>query len=286
VSALGRACVAEVFGTYLLVLFGTGSVAAAVLTGAQVGLWQVAAVWGFGVSIAIYATAAISGAHLNPAVSLAFAVLRPSSFPRSYVLPYWGAQLTGAILAGLTVLAVFSPFLDRFEADHAIERGAAGSEASAMVFGEYFPNPAIFGTGADAEALVGPVMAASVEALGTGILVFVVFALIEPRNSGRPHWMTPFFIGFTVAVLISLFAPITQAGWNPARDFGPRIVAFFAGWGDIAIPGPRNGFWAYIVGPLLGGLVGGALYDRLLRPFLPSDGDAAARLDGEPEAVA
>lgn len=284
-NSLGRACVAEVFGTYLLVLFGTGAVAAAVLTGAHVGLWQVAAVWGFGVSIAIYATAAISGAHLNPAVSLAFAILRPSSFPRSYVLPYWGAQMTGAVLAGLTVLATFSPFLDRFEADHAIERGAAGSEASAMVFGEYFPNPAMFGTGADAEALVGPLMAASVEALGTGILVFAIFALIDPRNSGRPSWMAPFFIGFTVAILISLFAPITQAGWNPARDFGPRIVAFFAGWDAIAIPGPRNGFWAYIVGPLVGGPVGGTLYDRVLRPLFPTDGATTARLDGEPEAI-
>jgi MIP family channel proteins len=285
VTTLGRACIAEVIGTYLLVLFGTGSVAAAVLTGAQVGLWQVAAVWGFGVSLAIYATAAVSGAHLNPAVTLAFGVLRPEAFPRARILPYWGAQVAGAILAGLTVLAVFSPFLDRFETEHGIERGAAGSEASAMVFGEYFPNPAMFGTGAEAEALVGPLMAASVEALGTGILVFVIFALIEPRNASRPHWMTPFFIGFTVAALISLFAPITQAGWNPARDFGPRLVAFFAGWGDIAIPGPRSGFWVYIVGPIVGGLVGGTLYDRLVRPFLPPDGLASARLDGEPETA-
>jgi glycerol uptake facilitator-like aquaporin len=71
-------------------------------------------------------------------------------------------------------------------------------------------------------------------------------------------------------VLISLFAPITQAGWNPARDFGPRVVAFLAGWGDIAIPGPRNGFWVYIVGPLVGGPIGAAVYDLALRPaFAP-----------------
>ncbi|MGE3960843.1 MAG: MIP/aquaporin family protein [Dehalococcoidia bacterium] len=268
-TSLGRACAAEVVGTFLLVLFGTGSVAAAVLTGAQVGIWQVAVVWGFGVTLAIYATAAVSGAHLNPAVTLAFALLRPAAFPRARVLPYWGAQLAGAILAGAVVLAVFGPFVDRFEEQRGIERGEAGSEASAMVFGEYFPNPAVFGTGAEAEELVGPLMATAVEALGTGVLVFLIFALIDPRNGARPQWMTPFFIGFTVAVLISLFAPITQAGWNPARDFGPRIVAFLAGWGEIAIPGPRGGFLAYIVGPLVGGTVGGVIYDWTIGRALP-----------------
>ncbi|MCH9012477.1 MAG: aquaporin [Proteobacteria bacterium] len=76
-----RACVAEVVGTYLLVLFGTGSVAAAVLAGAQVGLWQVAVVWGFGITMAIYVTAGVSGAHLNPAVSRTFAIFRRRQFP-------------------------------------------------------------------------------------------------------------------------------------------------------------------------------------------------------------
>lgn len=268
-TPLLRACGAEVVGTFLLVLFGTGSVAAAVLTGAQAGLWQVAVVWGFGVTLAIYATAAVSGAHLNPAVTLAFAILRRESFPRDRILPYWGAQLTGAVLAAVVVLAVFSPFIDRFEEQNGITRGEAGSELSAMIFGEYFPNPAMFGTGEEAEALVSPLMATAVEALGTGVLVFLIFALIEPRNGTRPQWLTPFFIGFTVAVLISLFAPITQAGWNPARDFGPRIVAFLAGWGEIAIPGPRAGFVAYIVGPLVGGTLGGLIYDWTIRSSLP-----------------
>src|SRR6266511_5022335 len=95
---LRRALVGEAVGTFLLVLFGTGSVAAAVLTGAQVGLWQVAVVWGFGVALAIYCSAAASGAHLNPAVSLAFALWRPSGFPWRRLLPYWLAQLVGAVL--------------------------------------------------------------------------------------------------------------------------------------------------------------------------------------------
>jgi glycerol uptake facilitator protein len=259
--------VAEVLGTFILVLFGTGSVAAAVMTGAQVGLWQVAVVWGFGVTLAIYATASVSGAHLNPAVSLAFAVLRPDDFPRRRLLPYWGSQLAGGVLAGAVVLAIFGPFIDRFEDDRGLVRGDDGSQASAMVFGEYFPNPAIFGTDDAAFELVSPLMAVSVEAFGTGVLVFMIFALVDRWNLGRPGTsLAPFFIGFTVAALISLFAPITQGAWNPARDFGPRIVAFAAGWDSIAIPGPRNGFWVYIVGPLVGGLVGGTLYEQLIRP--------------------
>src|ERR687897_706708 len=125
---LAAALVGEALGTFLLVLFGTGSVACAVLTGALQGLWQVAVVWGFGVTIAIYCSAALSGAHLNPAVSLAFALLRPKAFPRSRLLPYCAAQLVGAVAAGLVVWAVFAPFLARFEAREGLIRGAPGSE--------------------------------------------------------------------------------------------------------------------------------------------------------------
>lgn len=264
------ALVGEVLGTFLLVLFGTGSVACAVLTGALQGLWQVAVVWGFGVTIAIYCSAALSGAHLNPAVSLAFALLRPRSFPLERLLPYVVAQLAGAVLAGLAVWAIFAPFLARFEAKEGLVRGAAGSERAAMIFGEYFPNPAVFGTGPDAAALVSPLGAMLVEALGTAILVLVIFSLTDPDNRAAPEpTLVPFFIGFTVAVLISLFAPLTQAGWNPARDFGPRLVALLAGYGSVAIPGPHGGFWVYIVGPLAGGLVGGLVYERIVRPVMP-----------------
>ena len=268
-SRATRTYVAEVVGTYLLVLFGTGAVASAVMTDALQGLWQVAVVWGFGVTLAIYATAAVSGAHLNPAVSLAFAIFRPADFPWSRLVPYWAAQLAGGILAGLTVLAVWGPFIERFEEANDLVRGEPGSQLSAMVFGEYFPNPAAFGTDAEAFDLVSPLGAVGVEALGTAVLVFMIFALTDPRNGGGPaRYLWPFLIGFTVAALISLFAPITQAAWNPARDFGPRIVAFLAGWEEIAIPGPRNGFWVYIAGPLIGGSIGAAAYDLLVRPGL------------------
>ncbi|MGQ4807647.1 Propanediol diffusion facilitator [Candidatus Entotheonellaceae bacterium PAL068K] len=258
---LGRALIGEILGTYLLVLFGTGSVAAAVLTGAQQGLWQVAVVWGFGVTLGIYASASLSGAHLNPAVSLSLSLWRHHDFPARRLLPYIGAQLLGAVLAGLTIAALFWPLIVRFEAVKGLVRGAPGSELSAMMFGEYFPNPALFGTDTAARALIAPWHAAAVEGFGTAVLVFVIFALTAPRNTAIPAGnLAPFFIGFTVAVLISLFAPLTQAGWNPARDFGPRLVAWLLGWGTIAIPGPVGGFWVYIVGPLIGGPVGGLVW--------------------------
>ena len=261
------ACVAETIGTFLMVFFGTGAVAAAVLTDAQVGLWQVAAVWGFGIALAIYATASVSGAHLNPAVSLAFAIFRRQEFP-AYRLPaYWGAQVAGGALAALAVLGVFGPFLSDFEDTNNIVRGEAGSERSGMVFGEYFPNPDIVGVDEAARALVSPAGAVFVEGFGTAILVLVIFALTDRRKAALPtRDLAPLMIGFTVAVLISVLAPITQAGWNPARDFGPRIVAFFAGWGSVAIPGPSAGFWVYIVGPLVGGPLGAAVHEFLLRP--------------------
>jgi MIP family channel proteins len=276
---LRQALLGEVLGTYLLVLFGTGAVAAAVLTSAQVGLWQVAVVWGFGVTLAIYVAAALSGAHLNPAISLAFALLRPADFPRARLLPYCGAQLVGAVLAGMTIATLFQPFIIRFETEKGLIRGQPGSELSAMVFGQYFPNPALFGTDAAARALVSPLHAVVVEGFGTAVLALVVFALTTRRNTAAPTAnLTPFFIGFTVAALISLFAPITQAGWNPARDVGPRLVAYALGWGAVAIPGPANGFWVYIVGPLVGAVIGGWLWQRLRleRPVMTTAPPAAA----------
>ena len=106
-----------------------------------------------------------------------------------------------------------------------------------------------------------------VEAWGTFILTFVIFSLTNSRNNvlgstTRPG--APCLIGATVAVLVALYAPITQAGLNPARDLGPRLVAAMAGWGKVAFPGPRNGFWVYIVGPFLGAPCGAFLAEKVL----------------------
>ena len=243
--ALLYRCIAEVIGTWLMVFAGTSAVAAAVLAGAQAGVWQVAVVWALGVSMAIYLTGAVSGAHLNPAVSLAFAIFRPRDFPVRLLLPYWASQVLGAALAGLTVLLLYGSLIRRFEEQQGLDRGEPGSQLSAMMFGEYFPNPAMIGVDGTARALVSPLEAAAVEAVGTGILVLMIFALVDRRNTSLPvKYLAPVFIGLTVAMIISMLAPLTMGGWNPARDFGPRLVSFFAGWGEMAIPGPSGGFWA------------------------------------------
>lgn len=127
-----------------------------------------------------------------------------------------------------------------------------------MIFGQYFPNPALLGTDPLAQAMVSPFQAFLVEAFGTALLVLVVFVVSHPRSSVPGPIAAP-GIGLTVAVLICVFAPLTQAEWNPARDLGPRLVALLAGYGSIAIPAPQTGFWVYLAGPLLGGLVGGGI---------------------------
>ena len=267
---LFRECIAELIGTFVLVFFGTGTVFVAVLTGALQGLFQVGIVWGLAIALAIYATCAISGTHINPAVTIAVWAWR--GFPRAKVLPYLFAQLCGAVFASVLLLSLFSGVLTGFEEKNKITRGQPGSELSAMVFGEYFPNPAIFGTTDKDYAKVTEVQAMAAEGIGTAILVFFVFALTDARNRNRPNGtLFALFIGLTITILICLLAPLTQAGFNPARDFGPRVVAYFAGWGAVAIPGPRGGFFTvFILAPIVGGLVGGGLYDLLIRPGLPA----------------
>lgn len=260
--------VAEAVGTFILVFFGVGSVTTAVAAGAQQGLWQVAIVWGIGIAIAIYAVGAISGAHLNPAVTIAMAIWR--KFPAKKVLPYIVAQLAGAILGSLVLYGLFGGIIANFEAAKGIiDRAGPGGELSGMMFGEYFPNPAMFGTTAKAYALVPHFTAMLAEGLGTALLVGVIFALTEARNSNTPRFLTPLFVGLTVSIIISIVAPLTQAGLNPARDFGPRLVSYFLGWGTNAIPGPQGGFFTvYILAPIIGAVLGGGVYQKLIRPNL------------------
>lgn len=255
----------EYIGTFMIVLFGTGSVATAVLTGAQQGLWQIAVVWGFGVTLSILCSMGLSGAHLNPAVTLTFALIRPNDFSWRSILLYWSAQYLAALNGGIVIYILWINYIEAFEKENSLERGSDGSFRSAMMFGEYFPAPPNETTA----PFVSPFGAMLVEAFGTGVLTFVIFALTDSKNSTIQNnvaikGMTPFFIGFTVASIISILAPLTQAGLNPARDFGPRVVAALAGWGAEAIPGPRNGFWIYILGPMIGGPLGAAFYEYVL----------------------
>jgi len=254
----------EFLGTFLLVFIGTSSVAVSVLFQGLMGLFQVAAVWGIGVTLAIYATRYLSCAHLNPAVSLGMVL---AGRMRSRLLSlYWFSQLLGGIAAGAMVYLLFHHPIERFEMAHGIVRGASNSVLSAMLFGEYFPNPAISIPWFN----VSIKTAMFTEGFGTFVLVLMIFLLTEGCNLGRPsESASPLFIGATVSCLIAITAPITQTGINPARDFGPRIVAYFAGWKHIAIPGPMGGFFlVYILSPLIGGAVSAFLFRFIIEPLM------------------
>ena len=253
---------AEIAGTFILVFFGTGVVHAAVLTQTQSGLWQVAVVWGAAVGLAIYAAAAVSGAHINPAMTIAFVARR--GFPLRKVPHYVLAQLLGAILAATVLHIVFAGPLAAFEQSNNIVRGQPGSELSAMVYGEYFPNPGVARDLGWSANCISRNAAFLAEVIGTGLLAFMVFALTDGRNLA-PKGAQAVLIGLTIAALISVIAPLTQACFNPARDFGPRLVAYVAGWKAIAIPGPRGGFFSvYILAPVVGAVVGASLYEALI----------------------
>jgi glycerol uptake facilitator protein len=284
-KTLMHECAAELIGTYLLVFFGTGSVWIAVLVGGLNGLWQVGMVWAIGIALAIYATGAVSGTHINPAITLALTVFR--GFPKRKVLPYVLAQLLGAFAAAATLFALYHTIQADFEVANGLVRGEPGSQLSAMVFGGYFPNPAVYGTSAEAFAKVSHLQAMLSEGIGTALLAFFVFLLIDSRNTARPNasWI-PFMIGTGVAIIICITAPLTQTCINPARDFAPRLFAYLAGWGKMAIPGPRDGFFiVYILSPLIGAVVGAGIYDFAIRPAFLTEEEAAreAALSGTAE---
>src|SRR3954466_13490934 len=120
-----RTYLAEALGTFILVLFGCGAVHAAVLTGAQSGLWQVAIVWGMGVALAAYCVGGGSGAHINPAMTIALAIWR--KFPWNLVAPYIAVQLAGAFLAAAALYSVYSPSIDRKHELMGVKKGDRGS---------------------------------------------------------------------------------------------------------------------------------------------------------------
>ena len=258
--------VGEFFGTFLLVFFGCGTVAAAVLTGAQVGVFQVAIVWGLGIATAIYLTGSLSGAHLNPSVTLALAGWNGFSWRR--VPGYLACQFLGAFAASAVLYVAFAGPLRVFEASHGIVRGSAGSEASAMIFGEFFPNPGGRPFTSKILAMIPSSTAFYVEALGTSILVLVILCATDSRNSSRPGLLTASTIGLTITMLISLLAPLTMAGFNPARDFAPRLFSALAGWGKVVFTINGSGwFTVYILGPIAGGQLGGMVYRCFFRPY-------------------
>ena len=257
----------ELIGTFILVFFGCGAVGVTILFAAHVGLFQVAMMWGFAVTLAIYATRHLSCAHINPAVSLAMVIGKRMTLK---LLPvYWAAQFAGAFLAASMLYCIFSSSIASYEASHGIIRGTPESVRTAMMFGEFYPNPSL--DKAISLSMKGAFIA---EAAGTFFLVFLIFSLTEGCNVGRPdESVAPLFIGITVAMIIGIIAPLAQAGINPARDLSPRIFSYFAGWKSAAFPDTNYGFLiVYVLGPLAGGAVASVLFTRLIQPLMLNKG--------------
>ncbi|MFC5138270.1 MIP/aquaporin family protein [Actinomycetospora rhizophila] len=283
-GGLGGECLAEFLGTFVLIAFGCGSVAVAVVglpgSGRQAdafgpGNWLIIAFgWGFAVAFGVYISGGVSGAHLNPAVTLAFALRR--GFAWAKVPAYWLAQLVGAFVAAALVYAVYRPAINAYDVANNVPT-RTGSLDTFAVFATF---PAkYFGGG-----LAGPLLD---QIVGTALLVALIAALIDRRNQGPGSNLAPLLIGFLVVAIGLTYG--TNAGYaiNPARDLGPRLWTWIEGWGPLAFPGAGtyfdNYWWVPIVGPLIGGVAGILIYDGLIATSLAARARAEQRDVPEPE---
>jgi glycerol uptake facilitator protein len=240
----------EFAGTFILILFGVG-VVAQVVAGGVGNHDSIAWAWGLGVVMGVYVAARISGAHLNPAVTLALAVFR--GFAWKKVLPYSLAQILGAFVAALVVRWNYSEVIGALDPGHTIKSQGIFSTLP--------------GNGAFPVSEWG---AFRDQIIGTAILLFLILAITDLRNTSPGVNLAPFIIGLIVVAIG--FAWGTDAGYaiNPARDLGPRLASFFTGYGTAWRDQYGNFyFWVPIIGPLIGGVVGAGLYDLIVGRYLP-----------------
>jgi glycerol uptake facilitator protein len=244
---------AEMLGTFTLIIFGVGVVAQTVLTPFSAGAQSIHWAWGLGVVMGVYVAGGISGAHINPAVTLALAVRR--GFPWGKVLPYWGAQVVGAFLAALVVRWNFWEAFDKFD--------PAKGFKSQVVFNTY-PN------NANPYANISQLGALRDQIIGTGMLVLLVLAIIDTRNLSPAGNMAPLMIGLAVVAIGMAIGAAAGYAINPARDLGPRLAAAVSGWSG-PFNDQRGDFYAWvpIIGPFIGGVVGAYVYDLFISRFLP-----------------
>jgi glycerol uptake facilitator len=257
---------AEFAGTLILILFGVGVVAQVVATTGLGDHDSIAWAWGLGVTLGVYVAARISGAHLNPAVTVALAVFQGFSWRK--VVPYSIAQTLGAFLAALIVRWNYTEVLAKFDPGHTIK--------SQFVFSTLPGNGAlpVHTWGAFRDQIIG-----------TAILLFLILAVTDLRNTSPGANLAPFIIGLIVVAIGMAFG--TDAGYaiNPARDFGPRLASFFTGYGTAFRD--QYGdlyFWVPIVGPLIGGVLGAGLYKVLIGRFLPTEEPEVGRTPSDPDA--
>jgi MIP family channel proteins len=224
-SHLVGAAIAELVGTFILVFGGTAVAVAAILARPTAGpaydSLAVALAFGLALAAVVASVGHVSGAHVNPAVTLGMAAV--GKFPWNYAPVYIGAQLVGAVLAALATWFTFG--------------GPGRSEAKLAAT---YPAQG-----------VGDLQAFLVEILITFILVFVVMAVATDERA--PAAIAPIAVGFALAVGVFIAGPVTGGSVNPARSLGPMVVA-----GDL------TSVWLYILGPIIGGVLGAVLYDRFM----------------------
>lgn len=288
-DSLRSELLAEFFGTFVLIAFGAGVVAVAVVglpeSGrtptifAGAGGWLLITWgWAMAVAMAIYVAGGVSGAHINPAVTFAFAV--KGDFHWNKVVPYWGAQVAGAFAGAALAYADYFPAIDMWNAAHHVaSRAAPGGMATFSIFATF---PAHY----YGQNMLGPLFD---QVIGTAFLLLFVLAIIDAMNVGVKANLAPFMVGMAVAAIGMSFG--TGAGYaiNPARDFGPRLFCWLTGWGANAFPGPHGYWWVPIIGPLIGAPLGVVLYRFFIADTLAArtaesaaeGGDMPAREAGE-----
>jgi glycerol uptake facilitator protein len=249
--------IAEFLGTMILILFGVG-VVAQVVTNPDGGMGDhdsIAWAWGIGVILGVYVAGRVSGAHLNPAVTIALAAFK--GFPWRKVLPFSLAQTLGAFVAAIIVRFVYADLIARIDANHTI--------ASQGIFST-LPGNGVEG------ANVTIATAFFDQIVGTAILVFVIFALITATNNPPLANLTPVVIGLLVVGIGMAWGANAGYAINPARDFGPRFASWITGYETAMFD--QNGtlyFWLPIVAPIIGGLIGGAAFKYLVERYLPAE---------------
>ncbi|XP_066925204.1 aquaporin-7-like [Clytia hemisphaerica] len=234
-----RLFLAELMGTFILMMFGIGSVAALVLGKGAVGTFlSVNFGWGIGCALGVYWSAGISGGHINPAVTLAMCVC--GRLPWKQLPVYWAAQFLGSFIASALCFAIYKDLIYAYETQLTLK--------TAGIFSTYpFAN-------------VSHGTAFGDQVVGTMLLVGTVCALTDKRNSPPSGGTLPLIVGLVVFVIGISFGINCGYGINPARDLIPRIFTAIAGWGSEPFTTADHWFWIPIVGQFLGGAIGALLY--------------------------
>ena len=253
---LVREAAAEFLGTLVLIAFGAGVVAQVVLShNANGGYLSINLGWGLAVMLGVLVAGGVSGAHLNPAVTVALAVHR--GLPWRKVAPYAAAQVAGAF-AGAAL--VFVTYHEAFAAFDGGLRQVAGEQGTAGIFATY-PQAYL--------SLAGGLID---QVVGTALLILGVFAIGDAKNVNGPPWMGPVFVGGLVVAIGMAFGFNAGYAINPARDLGPRLFTAVAGWGGAVFTANDGWWWVPIVGPILGAIGGGAIYDLCITRLHPTGG--------------